>query len=920
MLRYIRRLLICLLFFCYWQSVNAQDDAYEYYLSLFDNDTMSMPEIGKIVDSLIIKYHKNDEPSKIIQMAHHFSIQYYISNNYQQAIKYSKQEIAIYEELGITNNKYAGALYNLALFYSNEGFYEESFVNHKKVININEDEFSTAKSFCEIGQYYRYLGDFFKSKDYYTRGIFLLEKLDRKQLLVRKYIAFSQVLSEIDTENSLDLQFEILNKTNRLFSEATSYSFYGLRNYFLMNNGYANYYNTDSRFNFDKAKEYYFKNLKEAIEVEDSTIVNASYTNLGNLYKDSKFETQKDSALYFLNNSLRYCVDNDEKADVFHNISNYYVIKKEYLKALNNIHKTLMLSADLNQNIEVLPELNDLTISDNQYNILLALIQKATVLIKLHQKEYNIKYLELALANLLSADKLVDILIDVSEEDGSKLYWRKEASEIYLKGILVSETLKDQENAFYFSEKKKALLLIEDILENTDKLPLPVKILERDSKLKKKILDLENDIANQKHIDSSRLLENKRFDLKQEYQRLEDSLQILFPDYFKNKEIIRIEDLKDVQESLDKNSVIISYVTNKDLNDDSFNMLYAVIISNTQTEVIKVGNIDAIEKLIVRYREQLSKPFETEEDKLNYNETASRLYTLLIPKDKISIRLDQKHLVIIPDGSLQYIPFESLIIDKKTNRYLIENNEISYAYSMSFLQHNAKVERKPSQDVVSFAPITFTHSDLEDIANSNKEIEGVTRSVVGNNFSKSNASKFNFLNKTDDYNIIHLATHANFTDNLQIAFHDTNLEYHELYTSKNQAELVVLSACNTSLGEIAKGEGVMSLARGFFYAGANTVISSLWNANDKSTTQIMESFYRNLAKGQSKSKALHNAKINYLKSSSLSDASPHYWATFVLIGDAETKLFPSNYTFYWIILPLLLILIISVLILSFKKR
>jgi len=293
----------------------------------------------------------------------------------------------------------------------------------------------------------------------------------------------------------------------------------------------------------------------------------------------------------------------------------------------------------------------------------------------------------------------------------------------------------------------------------------------------------------------------------------------------------------------------------------------------------------------------------------------------LIPKDKISLPLsDQKNLVIIPDGTLQYIPFESLIVDKGTNRYLIEDYKISYGYSMSFLQHNAKVQRKPVQDIVAFAPVTFVHNDLDEIVNSVNEVTSIGADISLNRYLKEEASKQNFLSKTKDSKIIHLATHANFSDNLQIAFHDTNLEYHELYTSKNQAELVVLSACNTSLGEIADGEGVLSLARGFFYAGANTVVSTFWNANDKSTAIIMESFYKNLKAGQTKSQALHNAKRDYIDIQSLSDASPYYWATFVLIGDAETILFPSNTLFYWIILSLLLIMIISVLVFFFKKR
>ena len=72
--------------------------------------------------------------------------------------------------------------------------------------------------------------------------------------------------------------------------------------------------------------------------------------------------------------------------------------------------------------------------------------------------------------------------------------------------------------------------------------------------------------------------------------------------------------------------------------------------------------------------------------------------------------------------------------------------------------------------------------------------------------------------------------------------------------------IFVLSACNTSLGNIKEGEGVFSLARGFFYSGANSVVSSLWNVNDKSTSQIISSFYENLEKGKSKSSALRLAK------------------------------------------------------------
>ena len=120
----------------------------------------------------------------------------------------------------------------------------------------------------------------------------------------------------------------------------------------------------------------------------------------------------------------------------------------------------------------------------------------------------------------------------------------------------------------------------------------------------------------------------------------------------------------------------------------------------------------------------------------------------------------------------------------------------------------------------------------------------------------------------------------------------------------------MLSACNTAKGELAKGEGVMSLARGFFYSGANTVVSSLWNANDKSTARVMRDFYKNLSHGETKSKALHLAKQNYIKTQLLSDASPYYWASFVLIGDTGTIQLANNNWYWWGGVVLLVVVLI----------
>ena len=105
---------------------------------------------------------------------------------------------------------------------------------------------------------------------------------------------------------------------------------------------------------------------------------------------------------------------------------------------------------------------------------------------------------------------------------------------------------------------------------------------------------------------------------------------------------------------------------------------------------------------------------------------------------------------------------------------------------------------------------------------------------------------------------------------------------------KLNADLAVLSACNTGIGDVMRGEGIMSLARGFMYAGCPSIVMSLWSVNDEASSSIMEGFYRNLAEGVDKDEALRQAKIAYLDKTGRRDAHPYFWAAHVLIGDTES--------------------------------
>ena len=130
---------------------------------------------------------------------------------------------------------------------------------------------------------------------------------------------------------------------------------------------------------------------------------------------------------------------------------------------------------------------------------------------------------------------------------------------------------------------------------------------------------------------------------------------------------------------------------------------------------------------------------------------------------------------------------------------------------------------------------------------------------------------------------------------------------------------MTLSACETGLGTYSSGEGIMSLGRAFLESGAKSCLITLWSVDDKSTAEIMTSFYENLRSGDEKDKALHKAKIDYVRNADPVRSSPYYWAGFILIGDTQ-PLFKNNNYIKWSLFLLFFILTIILIHQYLKNR
>jgi CHAT domain-containing protein len=201
-----------------------------------------------------------------------------------------------------------------------------------------------------------------------------------------------------------------------------------------------------------------------------------------------------------------------------------------------------------------------------------------------------------------------------------------------------------------------------------------------------------------------------------------------------------------------------------------------------------------------------------------------------------------------------------------------------------------------SQELENDSTFRQIESTLVDLKWSESEVTDITDMLSGVAYIKSNATESEFKKNASDANILHLATHALIDDeqplyskmifaNEKDSCEDGYLNTYELYNMELNADLVVLSACNTGYGKCVHGEGIMSLARGFLYAGCPSIVMSLWPVDDQYTSIVMKNFYQGLTDSLRKNEALRQAKLTLINNGDENSANPFYWAGFISIGN-----------------------------------
>jgi len=360
--------------------------------------------------------------------------------------------------------------------------------------------------------------------------------------------------------------------------------------------------------------------------------------------------------------------------------------------------------------------------------------------------------------------------------------------------------------------------------------------------------------------------------------------------------------LRTIQRTLSPSEILLEYVVAEPNS-------YVLVVTPTTKRVVKLVSRKTIDSLVEDYRKAVTaKANATKQGRALYDE-------LLGPIPRLAANA---RLAIVPDGSLNLLPFDALVDDH--GRYVVESHVVTYAPSSTtmHLLRSKPFEAKRANALLAVGGVPYSQSgtkidsvergpapsgDFGDLPNSEAEVMAATaaiRSPESKQLTGPDATETNLkLALQQQFGYLHLAVHAFSSDNpdhaslvlLRDPSHggDGFIQASEIVQMRIPAKLVVLSACETQVGPIQGEEGVSALSTAFMLAGARTVVSTLWSIEDQATLVLMKGFYKHLGQGEPPADSMAKAKRELLAAYGAKSA-PLYWAGFVVQGSGAGKL------------------------------
>ncbi|HPS12163.1 MAG TPA: CHAT domain-containing tetratricopeptide repeat protein, partial [Prolixibacteraceae bacterium] len=551
------------------------------------------------------------------------------------------------------------------------------------------------------------------------------------------------------------------------------------------------------------------------------------------------------------------------------------------------------------------------------------------------ETQFSREFLDLSMKTWEAAVKFLnDFRVSFLEEE-SKLSLTESEVNIYIEGFssalkLYQATGKDIyfKKMLFFSESGKSSTFLASLnaIQSQNFGGVPDSLQKKEKELSIQLTTLKQMIFNEKsssHRDTSLLksLEDNLFDQQKQHDELMFRFERDYPDYYAFKYKQNMVSSEEIESKLKKGQALVEYFIDEptsETDSGSVNFLFFTsqghsvysqkvsfeYIRNLQTLLNQLSNHDIGETNLSDFK--------------CFVKSANYLYSKLI--GPLNMNGSVSSLIIIPDEKLAYLPFDVLVksipdttrISFSVPDYLVWHYDMVYSYSATLHFGFFKGKKHAPGNILAFAPdYPGEEININQAAYRKRQIEKVyLRHLPGafdeakflSTYSNSlavtgtDATESYFKKKAGEYDILHLAMHTIMNDSIPMfsklvftsssdTMNDGYLNTQEIYNMKLNARLAVLSACNTGSGQMRAGEGVMSMARAFLYAGCPSIVMTLWEVEDKSSSRLMLNFYRYLFKGYTKPEALRKAKLDHLASADPLKAHPYFWMGYIVVGD-----------------------------------
>jgi CHAT domain-containing protein len=470
--------------------------------------------------------------------------------------------------------------------------------------------------------------------------------------------------------------------------------------------------------------------------------------------------------------------------------------------------------------------------------------------------------------------------------------------------VLAAEYLRDKPRAFEILERARGRAAADIIRSHSLK---PSNPDERTRALEKQISQIQTSLqfTNLTNKNDREALLDQLWRVKEELNSIPEP-RTRFQELTIHGRPVTLEDSRQV---LRPDEVLLEFVLSEPAS-------YCIAVAKKSFDILPLAGRRKIEALVDGYLSDV-RALRLSTDK------ARQLYSLLL-RPALGSQAQSKRLTIIPDGKLHLLPFDSLVDAK--GRYVLETHTLSVAPSATvyhLLNTIQKIEQADlpflgiggvpyGQDSGMLAKQTSSlgatrglseldFSRLPFLPGSAEEIEAVARIAGGHTvaLTGARATKAAFLSQElSRFKILHFAVHAlsdtTFPDRSSLVLWrdpksnmDGLLQERDIRYLKLNADLVVLSACDIGAGRLQGQEGMVNLVRAFFYAGARTVVASLWETGDLATKALMTAFYEHLVAGKEKAEALRLAKLDVLKQFGRM-APVFHWAGFLSFGESSS--------------------------------